>query len=110
MVVRNRQKCPTTVSGTEAAVSRYIIRRIRLAHCKRGPAVCVQCREMDQARICLLDISPPHPGEVQRRVIQVSLGGELAWREYDVVRAFETREEALAYAEEHTISDVELES
>ncbi len=91
-----------------AAASRYVIRRIRLAHCKRGPAVCAQCREMGQAKICLLDISPPHPGEIQRRVIEVSLGGEMVWREYDVVRVFETQEEAQVYAEEHAISDVEL--
>jgi hypothetical protein len=91
-------------------VSRYIIRRVRLAHCKRGPAVCAKCREMDQASICLLDISPPRPGEIQRRVIRVSLGGEMVWREYDVVRAFISQEEALEYAEEHGIADVELES
>lgn len=91
-------------------MSRYIIRRMRLAHCKRGPAVCAQCREMDQAKICLLDISPPHPGEIQRRVIQVSLEGAMVWREFDIVRAFESQEEALAYAEEHAISDMELES
>jgi hypothetical protein len=91
-------------------VSHYLIRRIRLAHCKRGPAVCAQCREMDQARICLLDISPPRPGEVQRRVMEVSLGGQMVWREYEVVRAFESQEEALEYAEEHGVADVELES
>ena len=90
-------------------MSRYIIRKIRLAHCKRGPAICEKCREMDQGKICLLDISPPQMGEIQRRVIKVSRGDEQVWREFDVIRAFESREEALTYADEHAIDDVELE-
>ena len=87
---------------------RYIIRKIRLAHCKRGPETCEKCREMDQGKICLLDISPPQIGEIQRRVIQVGSGNEQVWREFDVIRAFESREEALCYADEHAIDDVEL--
>ena len=90
-------------------MSRYIIRKIRLAHCKRGPEICEKCREMDQGKICLLDISPPQMGKIQRRVIKVSRGDEQVWREFDVIRAFESSEEALAYADEHAIDDVELE-
>ncbi len=80
------------------AMPHYIIRRIRLAHCKRGPAVCEQCRALDVEKYCLLDVDPPQPGLVQRRVIQVTLDGEPAWREFDVVRAFDSRDEAAAYA------------
>ena len=87
---------------------RYIIRKIRLAHCKRGPATCEKCREMDQGQICLLDISPPQMGEIQRRVIEVTRENEQVWREFDVIRAFESSEEALSYADEHEIDDVEL--
>jgi hypothetical protein len=43
---------------------RYIIRRIRLAHCKRGPDRCDKCEEMEAERICLLDIAPPDAGMV----------------------------------------------
>ena len=86
----------------------YIIRKMRLAHCKRGPDICEKCREMDAERICLLDISPPHPGEIHRRVIQVSIGGEDEWREFDIVRAFENQADALAYAGEHKIDSIEL--
>ena len=89
-------------------MSRHIIRKIRLAHCKRGPSICAKCREMDVEKICLLDICPPHMGEIQRRVIQISTGGETAWREFDVVRAFESKEEARKYADENAIGDVEL--
>lgn len=84
---------------------RYIIRTIRLAHCKKGPARCAQCREMDVDKICLLDICPPHPGEIQRRVIEVELDGEHVWREFDVVKVFESEQEARAYAAANGISD-----
>ncbi|MBN1977922.1 MAG: hypothetical protein JW918_11010 [Anaerolineae bacterium] len=84
----------------------HIIRKIRLAHCKRGPEVCEKCREMDVERICLLDISPPDAGLVQRRVIEVTIEGEKAWREFDVVRAFADEEEAAAYAAQNGIEDV----
>lgn len=79
-------------------MAEYIIRRIRLAHCKRGPELCALCRAMDVETYCLLDIDPPRPGMVQRRVIQVVVDGEPVWREFDVVRAFDSRDEAAAYA------------
>ena len=86
----------------------HIIRKIRLAHCKRGPSVCAKCREMDVEKICLLDVSPPDAGELQRRVIQVNVGGEQVWREFDVVRVFESEAEARAYADENGIEWEEL--
>jgi hypothetical protein len=86
----------------------YIIRRMRLAHCKRGPLVCDRCREMDVESICLLDIDPPDQGLVQRRVIEVELAGEKVWRELDIVRSFADETEAQEYAAVYKISDVEL--
>lgn len=85
-------------------MSHYIIRTVRIAHCKRGPERCDQCRAMDAERIGLLELYPPGVGEMQRRVIQV--GGD--WREFDVVRVFEDEEEAWAYAGQHEIKDVEI--
>jgi hypothetical protein len=61
---------------------------------------------MDVERICLLDICPPDAGLVQRRVIEVTIDGEKAWREFDVVRAFADEKEALAYAAQNGIEDV----
>ena len=84
----------------------YIIRKIRLAHCKRGPATCEKCREMDAERICLLDICPPDQGLMQRRVIEVEVDGDVTWHEFDVVRAFDSEEEARAYAEAEGIKDI----
>jgi hypothetical protein len=63
---------------------------------------------MNVERICLLDIDPPHPGTMQRRVIEVEIDGERAWREFDVVRTFENEDETLAYAAAHHIRDIEL--
>lgn len=95
------------VSRTVA--SRYAIRRLRTVHCKRGPATCAICREMNREAICLLDIDVPHPGEMQRRVLQVLVEGEPVWREYDVVREFENEQQARAYATENGIVDVRFE-
>jgi hypothetical protein len=89
-------------------MSRYVIRRIRLAHCARGPARCEKCREMDREALCLLDVDPANYGRVTRRVIEIQVAGESVWREFDVVRVFERSEEALAYAAENGIADVEL--
>jgi hypothetical protein len=86
----------------------HIIRWIRMAHCKRGPARCEKCREMDVERPCLLDICPPEGGLMQRRLIEVEVEGEVVWREFDVVKVFEDEEVARAYAGERGITDVEL--
>jgi hypothetical protein len=86
----------------------HVIRKMRLAHCKRGPATCEQCREMDEPRICLLDVCPSDGGMMQRRVIKLSIDGEEVWREFDVVRVFESEEAARAYALEKGVEDVEL--
>ena len=82
---------------------RYIIKTTRTAHCKRGPLRCDLCRKMDHEEICLLDIDPPDRGMVQRRVIEVMIEGVTEWREYDVVRIFANRDDALAYAEKNGI-------
>jgi len=90
----------------DAALPRYIIRRIRLAHCSRGPERCEQCRQMNAEKIALLDIAPPHPGEMARRVIAVDYHGQQLWREFDVARTFESEEQARQYAVAHGIADV----
>jgi hypothetical protein len=89
---------------------RFIIRRLRLAHCSRGPQRCKICAELTTRRICLLDIGPPRPGEVQRPVIEVESNGQRMWREYEIVRSFVDEDEARQYALEHGIVDVRLES
>ena len=87
---------------------KYIIRRIAMAHCKRGPARCEKCRALDTTKLCLLDVAPPQPGMIQRRVIDVVTGSAKAFLEFDVARVFETEEEARGYAAEHGIEDAEF--
>lgn len=89
---------------------RYIIRRLRMAHCSRGPERCKLCATLTEHKICLLDTSPPHQGEVQRPVIEVICDGIKTWREYDIVRSFGNDEEALDYARQTGITDVKLDA
>ena len=84
---------------------KYVIRRIAMAHCKRGPARCEKCRAMDTTKPCLLDVDPPGAGMIQRRVIEIGAGDAKEFREFDVARVFETDEEAKRYAAEHGIAD-----
>lgn len=81
----------------------HIIRATRSQHCSRGPVLCAKCRAMDEMKWMLLDIDPPRQGEVARPVIQVMLGTEPEWREYDLIRVFTSETEARAYATEHQI-------
>ncbi len=85
-----------------------IIRRMRLAHCKKGPSRCERCRELDEERLCLLDLCPVDVGRRQRRVISVVRDGQEVWREFEVVRTFDSVAEAQQYAGEHGIDDVQL--
>jgi len=89
-------------------MSEYVIRKVRLAHCKRGPERCDECRALDTERICLLDVCPPREGEVQRRVIKLIRDGVEIWREFDIVTVFESQEAARSYAVEHAVGDVEF--
>jgi hypothetical protein len=89
-------------------VGRYIIRRVRLAHCKLGPERCEECREMDEERPCLLEIFPPGAGLMQRRVMELEVEGEAVWRAFEVVKVFADEAEARVYGEEKGIADVEL--
>jgi hypothetical protein len=69
-------------------MARHIIRKMRLAHGKRGPARCEKCRELDLDRICVLEIDPK--GDIQRRVVQLQDGG--AWHELEIVRTFQSEQ------------------
>lgn len=83
-------------------MTHQVIRKMRFAHCKRGPARCEKCRKLDVERLCLLEIDPA--GEMQRRVIQ--LHDEGAWHEFEIVRTFDSEDLARAYAAKHAIEDV----
>lgn len=78
-----------------------IIQKIALAHCARGTRTCPKCREVYTRKYCLLDICVE--GNAARPVIEVEINGEKAWREFDIIKIFETCDEAIAYAEVHRV-------
>jgi hypothetical protein len=80
-----------------------IIRATRSQHCSRGPVICGKCRAMNETKWMLLDIDPPDRGKVARPTIQIMLGTEPEWREYDVVRVFASEQEAKRYASDNQI-------
>jgi len=63
---------------------------------------------MNVERICLLDIDPLDAGLMQRRVIEIVVDGRPTWHEFDIVRTFDSEEDALRYAEREGIRDVVL--
>ncbi len=85
-----------------------IIRRIQSSHCKLGPKRCEMCRDMKTEMICLLNIAPEDAGLAQRRMIEVQVGGETVWKEFDIVRTFVDEEEALGFARSNNIKDIKL--
>jgi hypothetical protein len=80
-----------------------IIRRISLAHCAKGPVICAKCKAMDRAKYCLLKLCTPDG--TTRRVIEVTEGGKKVFREFEVVKIFDSKEEAQKYSQEHSITD-----
>jgi hypothetical protein len=90
-------------------MSHLVIRRLRVPHCKRGPARCAACRAGDVLRLCLLDVDPLGADRIQRPVIEVRVDGALTWRPYDVLRSFADEAEALRHARESGVTDIRLE-
>jgi hypothetical protein len=41
-------------------------------------------------------------------VIEVNVGGDMLWREFDVVRSFDDEEQAMTYAREHGVGDIQV--
>jgi hypothetical protein len=78
-----------------------VIQKITLAHCARGIRTCPKCREVYTRKYCLLDICPA--GNAARPVIEVEIDGEKVWREFDIIKIFETCDKAIAYARAHKI-------
>jgi len=85
-----------------------IIRKIPLQHCMKGPSMCEKCRAMSARKYCLLNISPK--GVMARPVIEVEIKGKKEWREYEIVKIFEDRDEADRYAKGNGITDVKWEN
>lgn len=86
---------------TPAGERCLVIKRVAIIHCQRGVERCQKCREMYAQKYCLLDICPRVPAA--RRVTEVMTEGRKEWREFDIVRQFESYEDALAYGKREGI-------
>ncbi len=78
-----------------------IIKEIPVIHCKRGPKNCKKCKEVYKISYALLDICPE--GEYARPVTEVIFEGKKTYRVYDVIKRFNSIEEAKEYAIENQI-------
>jgi hypothetical protein len=85
-----------------------VIRRLHIATRKLDTRTSPSQRAEGVELICLLELFEPGQSNVQRRAIQVEICGQPVWREYDIVRSFASPAEAVGYAAEHGIEDVEL--
>ncbi|MDF1538984.1 MAG: hypothetical protein P1Q69_08775 [Candidatus Thorarchaeota archaeon] len=85
-----------------------IIRVLSPPHCARGPKGCDKCREAAKIKeICLLRIFFDG-GMIARPMIEIERDGSKSLHEFDVLRRFETADEALQYASDNNIQDVDL--
>ncbi|MHA1377214.1 MAG: hypothetical protein ACTSRG_02420 [Candidatus Helarchaeota archaeon] len=76
----------------------YVIRKMSLPHCARGPKECEKCAEAAKdIRIYLLK-TYPDPGTMTRPIIEINVHGNKIWQVYDVINDFESEEKAKDYA------------
>ncbi|OGK05585.1 MAG: hypothetical protein A2W80_17790 [Candidatus Riflebacteria bacterium GWC2_50_8] len=80
---------------------KYLIKKMQVPHCKRGPERCEICRKTNEPRWCLLDIDPPDKEMVQRPVLDLTIDGERHFLVYDVIKSFDSEEEAGKFLSEN---------
>ena len=91
------------MNSLEEKESGYIIKKIIVPHCQRGPQRCEKCKQMAaEKKICLLQIYFKS-GEIARPVIEVNKDGKTQWYEFDVLKVFKDEKEAKTYAKKHAI-------
>ena len=84
-------RSPSLVGG------KYVMKKLAVPHCKRGPDRCEACRDHNAERWCLLDVDPPDQDLIQRPVLEFSWHGERQIRVYDVIRSFAGEDEAQTF-------------
>jgi hypothetical protein len=88
--------------------SEDIIRRISPPHCARGPSRCEKCKEAAQTKmLCLLRVYLA-PSQIARPVIYLKKDGMDSYFAFDVMKRFEDENQAIEYAKQHGIVDVDL--
>ena len=82
----------------------YIIRKISVPHCARGPLRCEKCKEaVKKEEICLLK-AYIEPGEIARPMIEIYKNGKNFLCEYDVVETFKNENEAADYVKRNKLN------
>lgn len=84
-----------------------IIRVIEGVHCAKGPKGCKKCQEAGiQNRLCLIRIYKK-ASEEPRPIIELPEREDQQYFTYDVLKCFDTVQQAHEYAHENEIWDVE---
>nr|MDO8079193.1 hypothetical protein [Candidatus Freyarchaeota archaeon] len=85
----------------------YVIRKMSVPHCARGPLRCEKCKEMErEKKICLLKVYF-EPGEIARPMIEIYKNGKKRLCEYDLAKTFEDEKEAKDYAKKNALNLLE---
>ncbi|MFW9847178.1 MAG: hypothetical protein ACFFD6_10545 [Candidatus Thorarchaeota archaeon] len=85
-----------------------IIRKISIPHCAKGPQGCEACAEAAKVKVICLVRVYYDPGRFARPIMELSRDGGTAYYEFDVVRRFESESEAVRYALDNGIEDIEI--
>jgi hypothetical protein len=85
-----------------------IIRVMSPPHCARGPHGCEECAEAAKIKIICLVRVYFDPGLFARPLMELSRDGDTSYYEFDVVRRFESKSEAIKYALDNGIEDMEI--
>ena len=87
--------------------SNYVIRKMSLPHCARGPRGCAKCKEAAKnVKVYLLEVYFD-PGTMARPMIEITVRGEKYFNVYDVIKEFENENEAREYAKQNGLSLIE---
>ncbi|MBU1108853.1 MAG: hypothetical protein KKB51_19405 [Candidatus Riflebacteria bacterium] len=93
-VINSDTDLPAITEIGETPKVKFLMKELRVPHCKRGPERCELCRKQDEPRWCLLDVDPPDKEMMQRPVLELILDGERQILVFDVIKSFATEEEA----------------
>jgi hypothetical protein len=85
-----------------------IIRIISPPHCARGSKRCEQCAEAAKTQIpCLIRVFFD-VGIAARPVMELEIDGQMQSCEFDVIKKFNSTEDAMKYAKENDITSIGL--
>jgi len=90
----------------EGPALKFVIKKLAVPHCKRGPEHCELCRKNSEPRWCLLDVDPPDKEMLQRPVIELVVDGERHFLVYDVIKSFASEEEARQFLRTSELADM----